>query len=36
VQFGSPNSILGNPQFGNITTDLNSPRLLQVAGRITF
>ncbi len=36
VQFGSPNSILGNPQFGNITTDLNLPRLLQVAGRITF
>ncbi|MGA3223902.1 MAG: TonB-dependent receptor [Acidobacteriaceae bacterium] len=36
VQFGSPNSILGNPQFGNITTDLNSPRLLQVAGRVTF
>ncbi len=36
VQFGSPNSILGNPQFGNITTDLNNPRLLQVAGRVTF
>lgn len=36
VQFGSPNSILGNPQFGNITTDLNFPRLLQVAGRVTF
>ncbi len=36
VQFGSPNSILGNPQFGNITTDLNNPRLLQMAGRITF
>ena len=36
VQFGSPNQILGNPQFGQITTDLNNPRLLQVAGRITF
>ncbi|HEV2274533.1 MAG TPA: TonB-dependent receptor [Acidobacteriaceae bacterium] len=36
VQFGSPNSQVGNPQFGNITSDLNNPRLLQVAGRITF
>jgi hypothetical protein len=36
VQFGSPNSIVGNPQFGNITTDLNNPRLLQMAGRVTF
>ena len=36
VQFGSPNQIAGNPQFGQITTDLNFPRLLQVAGRITF
>ena len=36
VQFGSPNSVVGNAQFGNITTDLNNPRLLQMAGRITF
>ncbi len=36
VQFGSPNSVVGNSQFGNITTDLNTPRLLQMAGRITF
>jgi outer membrane receptor protein involved in Fe transport len=36
VQFGSPNSVVGNAQFGNITTDLNLPRLLQVAGRLTF
>ena len=36
VQFGSPNTVVGNSQFGNITTDLNTPRLLQMAGRITF
>jgi hypothetical protein len=36
VQFGSPNSVIGNPQMGQITTQLNLPRLLQVAGRITF
>ena len=36
VQFGSPNTVVGNAQFGNITTDLNTPRLLQMAGRITF
>ncbi len=30
VQFGSPNTVVGNAQFGNITTDLNTPpRLLQ-------
>ena len=36
VQFGSPNSVIGNPQMGQITTQLNLPRLLQVAGRFTF
>jgi hypothetical protein len=36
VQFGSPNTVVGNSQFGNITTDLNLPRLLQVAGKVTF
>jgi hypothetical protein len=36
VQFGSPNTVVGNAQFGNILTDLNTPRLLQMAGRITF
>jgi hypothetical protein len=36
VQFGSPNTVVGNAQFGNITTLLNTPRLLQMAGRITF
>jgi hypothetical protein len=37
VQFGSPNTVVGNTQFGNIpSTLLNTPRLLQMAGRITF
>jgi hypothetical protein len=36
VQFGSPNTSVGNAQFGQITTDLNTPRLLQFAGRFTF
>ena len=36
VQFGSPNSFLGNPQFGQITSQYNNPRILQVSGRLTF
>jgi hypothetical protein len=36
VQFGSPNTSLGNSQFGWITAQQNNPRLLQLSGRITF
>ncbi|MEO8737609.1 MAG: hypothetical protein ABI380_13860, partial [Edaphobacter sp.] len=36
VQFGNPNTAIGNAQVGQITTQLNQPRLLQVAGRINF
>ena len=36
VQFGSPNSSVGNPQFTTITTQYNTPRILQVSGRFTF
>ena len=36
VQFGSPNTSLGNGQFGWITAQQNNPRLMQFAGRITF
>jgi outer membrane receptor protein involved in Fe transport len=36
VQFGSPNTTIGNPQVGQITSQLNQPRLLQVAGRFNF
>lgn len=36
VQFGTPQQAIGNAQNGQITTQLNQPRLLQVAGRINF
>jgi hypothetical protein len=36
VQFGSPNTSLGNSQFGWITSQQNNPRLLQFAGRLSF
>lgn len=36
VQFGSPNSSLGNAQFGQITSQYNNPRILQLAGRFDF
>ena len=36
VQFGSPNSSLGNPQFGTITSQYNNPRILQLSGRFSF
>jgi hypothetical protein len=36
VQFGSPNTQLGNGQFGWITAQFNNPRLLQVSGRLNF
>jgi hypothetical protein len=36
VQFASPNSVVGNAQFGTITAQYNNPRILQVSGRFTF
>jgi outer membrane receptor protein involved in Fe transport len=36
VQFGSPNTQLGNAQFGWITQQGNNPRLLQLSGRFSF
>jgi hypothetical protein len=36
VQFGSPNTQLGNSQFGWITQQFNNPRLLQLSGRLSF
>ena len=36
VQFSNPNTSIGNSQVGQITNQLNDPRLLQVAGRINF
>ena len=36
VQFGNPDTGLGDGTFGWITSTLNNPRLLQFSGRITF
>ncbi|MGI4755688.1 MAG: TonB-dependent receptor domain-containing protein [Janthinobacterium lividum] len=36
VQFGGPNTSIGNANAGQITTQVNDPRLLQLAGRISF
>jgi len=36
VQFGAPNTSIGSAQQGQITTQVNDPRLLQLAGRINF
>lgn len=36
VQFGSPNTQVGNAQFGWITNQQNNPRLLQLSGRFSF
>jgi hypothetical protein len=36
VQFGAPNTQLGNSQFGWITQQFNNPRLLQLSGRFSF
>jgi len=36
VQFGSPNLLINNPLAGQITTQANSPRLLQLGGRVNF
>jgi outer membrane receptor protein involved in Fe transport len=36
VQFGGPNTSIGNASVGQITTQVNDPRLLQLAGRLSF
>ena len=36
VQFGSPNSTIGNAQAGIITSQYNLPRIFQVSGRFNF
>jgi hypothetical protein len=36
VQFGAPNGQLGTGTFGWIQAQANSPRILQIAGRLTF
>ena len=36
TQFAPPNQVAGNSQFGQITSQQNLPRLLQLAGRISF
>jgi hypothetical protein len=36
VQFGYPGQTQGSSSFGIISSQSNTPRLLQVAGRINF
>jgi len=36
VQFGPPGPTIGTPQFGVVTTQLNDPRLIQLALRLSF
>ncbi|MGE0407221.1 MAG: TonB-dependent receptor, partial [Candidatus Korobacteraceae bacterium] len=36
VQFGRPNQQLNNTQFGIVTSQVNQPRLFQLAARLTF
>jgi hypothetical protein len=36
VQFGAPNTSIGSAQQGQITTQVNDPRLLQMAARLNF
>jgi hypothetical protein len=36
VVFGTPVTNVNSPQFGRVTTQLNTPRRIQLAGRITF
>jgi hypothetical protein len=36
VQFGNPNTSVGNTSIGQITTQLNNPRALQLSGRFNF
>jgi hypothetical protein len=34
--FALPNTTLGSSTFGQITSDYNTPRKIQLGGRITF
>ena len=36
VQFGPPGEVLGNPQFGVVSSQVNLPRLVQLALRLSF
>jgi len=36
TQFGNPNTSVGNVSFGQITTQLNNARALQLSGRLVF
>jgi hypothetical protein len=36
VQFADPNTSLGNPSFGIVTSALNLPRLVQFGLRLNF
>ena len=36
VQFGYPGTVFGTPQFGIVGSQLNNPRLVQVAARLQF
>jgi hypothetical protein len=36
VQFAGPGNTLGTAQFGQVSSQLNQPRLIQVAGRLNF
>jgi hypothetical protein len=36
VRFGDPGLSLGSPQFGNINSQVNSPRLIQLALKLLF
>jgi hypothetical protein len=36
VQFGDPGTTLGTPQFGEVTSQMNQPRLIQFGLRLTF
>src|SRR5579872_5281747 len=36
VQFGYPGTVFGTPQFGVVSSQLNQPRLIQLALRFTF
>jgi hypothetical protein len=36
VQFGKPNQSVGNSQFGVVTSQINDPRLIQLALRLSF
>lgn len=36
VQFGFPGQTLGNPQFGIVNSQVNEPRLLQLALRLSW